>query len=96
MDNLLSLFSVIPNLVKEKAPEKREEMVPDESIETSPDSILDTSKVEEDTKLFVLKKEFLTSSSKIIQQDVHRKMFNDCFVNFLKNQARLISTLGIN
>jgi hypothetical protein len=39
-------------------------------------------------KLFALKKEYLaSSSSKITQKSVQRKLFNDCFVNYLKNKV---------
>ena len=38
-------------------------------------------------RLFVLKKENLSSKSKICQQDIHRKMFSDTFVLLLRHQV---------
>ena len=38
-------------------------------------------------KLFALQQDKLTANSKICQQDVHRKLFNDCFVALLQNQV---------
>lgn len=37
-------------------------------------------------ELFLLKPESLTKNSKVTDQDVHRKLFNDSMVNFLKNK----------
>jgi hypothetical protein len=53
------------------------------------ESGIETSEEENVTKLFILKKEYLTKNSKVIDQDVHRKFFNDAFVNYLKNKVRL-------
>ena len=38
-------------------------------------------------KLFILSKETLTDDSKILQIDVHRKMYNDCIVKLLKYEV---------
>ena len=47
-----------------------------------------TAKTTSDSwELFALKREFLTSDSNITQIAIHRKLFNDCFVNFLRNKV---------
>ena len=38
-------------------------------------------------ELFALRRDLLTADSNITQIGVHRKLFNDCFVNFLKNKV---------
>lgn len=70
-----------------------------ELLETPLDQVLPKKKDELESiekryeKLYALKKENLSSKSKICQQDVHRKMFNDAFVNLLKNQVYFLIKL---
>jgi len=100
----LNVFSLIPYLVKEKKatfkPPTIEEKDPEikkleeEMAEAELDDI-DLNKEDESIekkydRLFVLKKENLSSKSKICQQDIHRKMFNDSFVNLLKNKVCIV------
>ena len=90
LENILNLFALMPNLVKEdKKKSKPKSMDEDLGIEMDAseektESVTDTESSE--IKLFALKNENLVANSKIIQQDAHRKLYNDCFVNFLKNQ----------
>lgn len=79
LENILNILVAMPDLVKEE----KCKVDTDNNTENK-----ETSSNFEDNgkKLFVLKKEDLADNSKINQQDIHRKLFNDCFVNFLKNQ----------
>lgn len=77
LENVLNIFVVMPGLVKD---EEKPNAEPDNNTETS------SNFADNGQKLFALKKENLAENSKITQQDIHRKLFNDCFVNFLKNQ----------
>ena len=72
-----------PDMIKLEAEMAEAELLrADLSKETPEDS---TEKKYE--KFFALKKEKLSPKSKISQQDTHRKMFNDSFVNLLKHQV---------
>ena len=101
VENLLNIFSLMPELIKEKKATFKPETVK----ETDPEIIkleaeLAEARLEEmdlnepiETvekryeRLFVLKKENLSSKSKICQQDIHRKMFSDTFVLLLRHQV---------
>ena len=37
--------------------------------------------------LFALRRDLLTTNSNIIDVNVHRKLFNDCFVHFLQKNV---------
>lgn len=43
---------------------------------------------EDGLALFALRRDLLTSNSNITDIGVHRKLFNDCFVNFLRNNVK--------
>ena len=93
----------MPGLEKEKKPsiiKKEDTNMENELNELNndlalEDKILNESKIEtQDSesykiKLFLLKADFLTSNSKVTNIDVHRKLFNDSIVNFLKNRVNL-------
>lgn len=81
MQNLLNIFAIMPGLVKQD--KKKQENKLDDKIEQE--------KSDDLVKLFALKREYLVADSKIIQQDIHRKMFNDSVVNFLKNQVNIFN-----
>lgn len=38
-------------------------------------------------ELYALSQDYLTANSNVTDQSVHRKMFNDAFVNFLSNKV---------
>ncbi|CAF0729897.1 unnamed protein product [Brachionus calyciflorus] len=99
LENILNLFSVTPGLVKEE--KKKPIPKPSDDLDMDLDlngidgdskkndelkTESENSEESDDIKLFALKKQNLVANSKIIQQDAHRKLFNDCFVNFLKHQ----------
>jgi len=80
-----------PPTIEEKDPEIKkleEEMAEAELDDIDLNRKEDTESIEKKyERLFVLKKENLSLKSKICQQDIHRKMFNDAFVNLLKNKV---------
>ncbi|CAF0995006.1 unnamed protein product [Brachionus calyciflorus] len=75
LENIVNLFSVTPGLVKEE--KKKSVPKPLHDLDMDLDGI--DIKISEE-------KENLVANSKVIQQDGHRKLFNDCFVNLLKHQ----------
>ena len=104
IENLLNVFSLMPDLVKEKKATFKPSTLPEEKdpdmikleaemAEAALDGVDLTKETDEEPiekkyeKFFALKKENLSSKSKICQQDTHRKMFNDSFVNLLKHQV---------
>lgn len=97
LENMLNIFAVIPGLVTEEKQTPKTDSAND--TESQPDQSLEEPKNNSpnEQKLFVLRKENLAVNSKITQQEVHRKLFNDCFVNYLKNQlsAKLYKKLLI-
>lgn len=104
MTNLLNIFSIMPELIKDKSQsssgdkeeiEKRmieteltekelNEFMTKESNEAEKADLIKTGKKYQN--FFALNPVNLSSKSKVCFQDVHRKFFNDCLVNLLKNQ----------
>jgi hypothetical protein len=99
LENLLNLFASMPGLEKEKKNaqkplEKTDQNVKEEDKEME-NEILEGLKQKQEVKsetiiqvkLFLLNEETLTSNSKVTDIDIHRKLFNDSLVNFLKNKV---------
>lgn len=81
LESILGIFSIIPGL--ELAKKTQQPPKEEEASETTT-----TAKTASDSwELFALKRELLTSDSNITQIAIHRKLFNDCFVNFLRNKV---------
>jgi len=116
MINLMNIFSIIPELVKNSniqnkfglknentdLDETEKKIMESEFTEKELNEFMtkDNSKPENETpaeiktgkkyaNFFVLQSEKLTSKSKVAHQDIHRKFFNDCVVNLLKNQLNV-------
>lgn len=105
IDNLLNLFALMPGVEKDKKTETtsgeenvevNQEGINDLDAELEKEMANGDAEKEEQTKekeqdkLFLLKEDLLTSDSKVIDLDVHRKLYNDCLVQFLKNKVCVV------
>ena len=110
MTNILNLFIIMPELVKDQKSAVNSEKADKEEIERK---MIETELTEKElnelmtkeaaepekadliktgkkySNFFALNPENLSSKSKVCLQDVHRKFFNDCVVNLLKNQLSI-------
>ena len=102
LENLLNIFSIMPGLEKQRMEnnrfKKKENNENEEEKEESKNEKVNGNEQDnsieninpindEELKLFILKKEYLTKNSKVTDKDVHRKLYNDSLVNFLKNKV---------
>jgi len=73
------VFSIVPGLELTKSDSTSESGQNGESQKNG--------EKEDGWALFALQRDLLTSNSTITQIGAHRKLFNDCFVNFLRNKV---------
>jgi hypothetical protein len=59
-----------------------------EGLKDQKEAVTNTNGSSNQIKLYWLNEETLTASSKVTDIDVHRKLFNDSLVNFLKNKVK--------